>query len=96
MICPTPPDFSGASVASLKQLQGQQNQSSLGWSRSVKPWISCRRKDAAIRLEQLWNDVGKTFGLDILCGYDLSSFHGEEDERVFQSICAEHSAVYSQ
>jgi DNA-binding NarL/FixJ family response regulator len=54
------------------------------------------KPDAAIRLEQLWNDVGKTFGLDILCGYDLSNFHGDEDEHVFQSICAEHSAVYSQ
>jgi hypothetical protein len=52
--------------------------------------------DAAIRLEQLWNDVGKTFGLDILCGYRLSNFHGDKDEHVFQSICAEHSAVYSQ
>ena len=51
--------------------------------------------DAAIRLEQLWNEVGKTFGLDIFCGYDSSNFHGEEDEHVFQSICAEHSAVYS-
>ena len=50
---------------------------------------------AAIRLEQLWNEVGKTFGLDIFCGYDSSNFHGEEDEHVFQSICAEHSAVYS-
>ena len=54
------------------------------------------KADAAIRLEQLWNDVGKTFEVDILCGYALSSFHGEEDEHVFQSICAEHSAVYSQ
>lgn len=52
--------------------------------------------DAAIRLEQLWNDVAKTFGLDILCGYALSSFHGERDERVFQSICAEHSAVLNE
>jgi hypothetical protein len=34
--------------------------------------------------------------VDILCGYALSSFHGEEGEHVFQSICAEHSAVYSQ
>jgi DNA-binding NarL/FixJ family response regulator len=51
--------------------------------------------DAAIRVEQLWGEVGKTFGVDILCGYALSSFHGEEDEHVFQSICAEHSAVYS-
>ncbi len=54
------------------------------------------KADAAIRVEQLWDEVGKTFGVDILCGYDLSSFHGEEDEHVFQSICAEHSAVYSQ
>ena len=54
------------------------------------------KADAAIRLEQLWNELGKTFGVDILCGYALSSFHGEKDEHVFQRICAEHSAVYSQ
>ena len=54
------------------------------------------KPDAAIRLEQLWDEIGKTFGVDILCGYALSSFHGEEDEHVFQSICAEHSAVHSQ
>jgi hypothetical protein len=52
--------------------------------------------DAAIQLEQLWDEVSTTFKVDILCGYALSSFHGEEDEHVFQSICAEHSAVYSQ
>jgi DNA-binding NarL/FixJ family response regulator len=54
------------------------------------------KADAAIRVEQLWDEVGKTIGLDILCGYALSSFHGKEDEHVFQKICAEHSAVYSQ
>jgi MEDS: MEthanogen/methylotroph, DcmR Sensory domain len=54
------------------------------------------KADAAIRLEQLWNEVGKTFGLDIFCGYDSSNFHSDEDEHVFHSICAEHSAVYSQ
>jgi DNA-binding NarL/FixJ family response regulator len=54
------------------------------------------KPDAAIRVEQLWDEVAKTFGVDTLCGYALSSFHGEEDEHVFQRICAEHSAVYSQ
>jgi DNA-binding NarL/FixJ family response regulator len=54
------------------------------------------KPDAAIRLEQLWDEVSKTFKVDILCGYALSSFHGEGDERVFQNICAGHSAVYSQ
>lgn len=53
------------------------------------------KADAAIRVEQLWDEVGKSFGVDILCGYALNSFHGEEDEHVFQSICVEHSAVYS-
>ena len=54
------------------------------------------KADAAIRLEQLWDEVGKTFGVEILCGYALNSFRGEKDQHVFQSICAEHSAVYSQ
>jgi hypothetical protein len=54
------------------------------------------KADAAIRVEQLWGEVCKTFKVHLLCGYALSSFHGEEDEHVFQSICAEHSAVYSQ
>jgi DNA-binding NarL/FixJ family response regulator len=54
------------------------------------------KADAAIRVEQLWDEVGKTLGVDILCVYALSSFHGEEDEDAFQSICAKHSAVYSQ
>jgi DNA-binding NarL/FixJ family response regulator len=51
--------------------------------------------EAAIRLEQLWNQLTMTYEVDILCGYALTSFHGEEGEHVFQSICAEHSAVYS-
>jgi len=52
--------------------------------------------DAAIRLEQLLNQLATIYEFDLLCAYSLSSFRGEEDERVFQSICAEHSAVYSQ
>jgi hypothetical protein len=54
------------------------------------------KADAAMRVEQLWGEVGQTFGVDILCGYALSSFQGQQDEHAFQSICAEHSAVYSQ
>jgi DNA-binding NarL/FixJ family response regulator len=52
--------------------------------------------DAAIRFEQLGNDLPKTHKVDILCAYSLSNFHGHENKRVFESICAEHSAVYSQ
>ena len=54
------------------------------------------KTDAAIRMERLWDEVGKIYEMDILCGYALNSFHGEEDHHIFQSICAEHTAVYSQ
>ena len=51
--------------------------------------------DAVIRLEQLRNQLATTYEVDILCGYALSPFQSAVDRRVFQSICAEHSAVYS-
>jgi DNA-binding NarL/FixJ family response regulator len=50
--------------------------------------------DAAIQLEQLLNQLAPIYEFDILCAYALSNFHGEEDEHVFQSLCAEHSAVF--
>jgi DNA-binding NarL/FixJ family response regulator len=52
--------------------------------------------NAAIRLEQFLNRLATIYEFDLLCAYALSSFHGGEDDNVFQSICAEHSAVYSQ
>ena len=53
------------------------------------------KTDAAIRLEQECDELVKTHEVDILCAYPLRSFDGEEDEHIFQSICAEHSAAYS-
>jgi len=53
------------------------------------------KADAAIRAEQLWDEVVATFDVDILCGYALSSFDDEEHADVFQDICAEHSAIHS-
>ena len=76
---------------------GKQKHSRVVACGECAPFLWAQGKaDAAIRVEQLWDEVGKTFAVDILCGYALSSFHDKEDEHVFQSICAEHSAVYSQ
>jgi DNA-binding NarL/FixJ family response regulator len=49
--------------------------------------------DAAIRLERLWDDLVKECNVEIFCGY---AGHGEQhaDDRVFERICAEHSAVH--
>jgi CheY-like chemotaxis protein len=51
------------------------------------------KADAAILVEQLWDQLVTKYAVNSLCAYPVSSFHGEEDQHVFQSICAEHSAV---
>src|SRR5205814_10135234 len=49
--------------------------------------------EAAIRLEQLWNDVTGNYNADTLCGYLWSGFPREENVTIFRTICAQHSAV---
>jgi DNA-binding NarL/FixJ family response regulator len=50
---------------------------------------------AAIRLEQLGNILTETYKVDILCAFPFSLLI-QEDEPAFRTICAEHSAVYSE
>ena len=98
MICLTPPDFSRASAASLKQAAKaakSEHPRVVVFGEAVALLQAEGKADAAIRFEQLCNELAKTYRVDILCAYPLSSFHGKEDKHVFQSICAEHSAVYS-
>ena len=51
------------------------------------------KADAAIRLAELWNEIARTYDVDILCGYPLESLRCEEDSYTFRRICEEHSAV---
>ena len=51
------------------------------------------KADAAIRLEELWNEIAMTYNVDILCGYPLEGLRHEEDSYTFRRICEEHSAV---
>jgi DNA-binding NarL/FixJ family response regulator len=53
-------------------------------------------RNAAMRLEEAGNDLLKAHNVDIMCAYPLSSFPDGKDAQVFQSICAGHTAVYSQ
>jgi DNA-binding NarL/FixJ family response regulator len=52
------------------------------------------KTDAAIRLEQLCNELRKIHQVDILCAYAFS-LPAVTDEQGFAGICAEHSVVYS-
>lgn len=50
--------------------------------------------NAAIRLEEVGNDLAESNDLKIMCAYPLSSFReGKSD--AYERICAEHTAIYS-
>jgi PAS domain S-box-containing protein len=49
--------------------------------------------DAAIRLEQLWNELGKKHSFSLRCAYPVANFYGEKNAQPLMRVCAEHSAV---
>ena len=51
--------------------------------------------EAAIRLEHLWDEIAKSYEVDVLCGYSLGRFQGGMGSHIFGKLCAVHSAVYS-
>jgi DNA-binding NarL/FixJ family response regulator len=51
--------------------------------------------EAAVRLEHLWDEIAKSYNVDVLCGYSLGSFQGGMGSHTFDRLCAAHSAVHS-
>jgi signal transduction histidine kinase len=49
--------------------------------------------EAALKLEQLWNDLARTHAFQLHCAYPMKSFDHEEHGQAFRNICAEHSHV---
>jgi len=49
--------------------------------------------EAAVRLEQLWNEVAEGYSLSLLCAYPMSGFDREHHGDALSRICAEHSHV---
>ena len=47
------------------------------------------KTDAAVKVEQLCNQLTKLYDIDILCGFTLNSFYCEEDIQTFQKISKE-------
>jgi signal transduction histidine kinase len=49
--------------------------------------------EGAIRLEQLWNDLGRTHSFSLRCAYPITSFGRHDHRDPFLKICDEHSSV---
>ena len=49
--------------------------------------------DAAIRLEELWNDLQETYSFSLFCSYPMNGFGGEALAKPLSDVCAGHSQV---
>src|SRR6202795_286025 len=49
--------------------------------------------EAAILLEQLWNELAKKHPFSLRCAYPVANFYGEKNAQPLMRVCAEHSAV---
>jgi hypothetical protein len=50
---------------------------------------------AAIQLEHFWDEIAKTYDVDVLCGYIWDTLDRQPEGDIYERICAEHSAVRS-
>ncbi len=48
---------------------------------------------AALRLEELWNDLAKEYEFSLLCAYVMGNFYKSGDAAEFHEICAAHTHV---
>ena len=50
-------------------------------------------RQAAIRLEEIWNAFMKTHALSLCCAYPMNSFGSDADSSLFLKVCAQHTPV---
>jgi signal transduction histidine kinase len=57
--------------------------------------VLCRdgNPDAAVRLEELWNELANDYALSLMCAYHMGNFYTESHGRAFQQICSTHTHV---
>ncbi|MBZ5508233.1 MAG: MEDS domain-containing protein [Acidobacteriia bacterium] len=51
------------------------------------------KRDATVRLEELWNDLAQRHTFHLTCGYPIPAFDRLEHRQLFFSICGEHTHI---
>ncbi len=49
--------------------------------------------EAAVELEELWNDLARDHSFSLLCAYDMGGFGHAGQEAQFEAICRAHTSV---
>ena len=83
------------SVVAQCRLSGRTNQSKLAAFGEMVALLWAEGKpEAAIRLEQLWNELARVYSFHLHCAYPISYFRDERHAELIEKVCAEHSHVF--
>jgi signal transduction histidine kinase len=57
--------------------------------------VLCRQGniDAAIRVEELWNELAESYTFSMLCAYSLSTFSEDTHDAALRAVCNQHAHV---
>jgi hypothetical protein len=53
------------------------------------------KREAAVLLEQLWNELARRHAFALRCAYPIDNFAHPDEDVLFRQICAEHNHVLS-
>jgi signal transduction histidine kinase len=83
----------GGLIAGVSSAAASKNPRVAVFGEMVTLLWTAGKAEAAIRLEQLWNDLGQTHSFSLRCGYPIKEFNRSEHGEHFLKICEAHSEV---
>jgi PAS domain S-box-containing protein len=86
-------DTVGAVVAGARAAAQKQGARVAAFGEMVALLWTAGNPQAAIKLEQLWNDLAREHSFALRCAYPMGVFNKAEHVEPFLQICGEHSAV---
>jgi DNA-binding NarL/FixJ family response regulator len=84
----------GDSLRRLETAAAAKNKRLVVFGEMVAVLWAQKKHDAAIRLEELWNELAQTCSFYLCCAYPASSFR-EKNGGPYATICSQHSEVVS-
>ena len=86
-------DFFGSVILQTKAAATNSQPSLAAFGEMVALLWAEGKVEAAVQLEQLWNDLAKLHSFSLYCAYPMNSFCRQGNGEAFARICAEHSLV---
>jgi PAS domain S-box-containing protein len=83
----------GDVIERAKRATGRQEARVAAFGEMVALLWAEGKKEAAIRLEQIWNSLAKTHAFSLYCAYPINGFSRLDSSEPFLRICVEHSSV---